>query len=407
MPFGLGGVTAGAAKVFYGFLGFDCVAATGEEALNPKRNVPLAIVLSLVLIFCAFFGVSTVLTMMLPYYLQDPLAPIPHAFEVIGWGKARWVITVGAIISLYTSLLGTLFPLPRVLYAMASDGLLFGALKQINKRTQTPLLATIVAGVMTGVMTLLIGLQELMDMMAIGTLLAYTMVASCVLVLHYETDDGTRDLGLPAGTGARQFLRQIANVDRLAEPTRLSSVIVKVAIVLYALFTTVLCSMLTMLQYDGIRVWCLVVAGCSVAVMMTCLLVILRQPKSEVLTSFRVPLVPWMPCLSVFLNLYLMWQLDAATWVRFTVWGVIGKCAVRNRRLRIGRLSDTAYCNVSRAGLCIYFFYGIHHSHVKTSLDEKREQAARVENYAKIIEDKLGASVDTSMEPSAEKTKEG
>lgn len=325
MPYGVGGVTAGAAKVFYGFLGFDCVAATGEEAINPRRNIPLAIVLSLVLILCAFFGVSTVLTMMLPYYLQDPSAPIPHAFEVIGWGHARWVITVGAIISLYTSLLGSLFPLPRVIYAMSSDGLLFSQLKQINVRTKTPLLATLVSGLITGVMTLLIGLQELMDMMAIGTLLAYTMVASCVLVLRYETDEQTRQLGIAKGTGACQFLRQSVNLNQLAQPTRLTSVIVKLAIVLYAVFTAVMCSLLTALQYDVIREWEYVDLGCTAVAMLTCVLVILRQPKSVVVTSFRVPLVPYVPCLSVLLNLYLMWQLDEATWVRFALWGVIGK----------------------------------------------------------------------------------
>lgn len=150
MPYGIAGVMAGAAKCFYGFVGFDCVATTGEEAINPKKNIPLSIVTSLIIIFLSYFGVSTVLTMMVPYYMQNTNAPFLYAFEDIGWVAVKWIVAVGAIFALCTSLLGAMFPLPRVLYAMANDGILFKFLRKIHPYTKTPLIATIISGILAG-----------------------------------------------------------------------------------------------------------------------------------------------------------------------------------------------------------------------------------------------------------------
>lgn len=100
MPFGISGVITGAATCFYGFIGFDCVATTGEEAKNPQRSIPIAIIASLTVVFLAYFGVSTILTTVLPYYEQNADAPFPHMFDHIGWKWARYVVTAGAICGL-------------------------------------------------------------------------------------------------------------------------------------------------------------------------------------------------------------------------------------------------------------------------------------------------------------------
>lgn len=73
------------------------MATAGEEAKNAKKSIPIAIVASLTVVFLAYFGVSVVLTTVLPYYSQDPSAPIPHMFDSIGWHWAKWLVTFGAI----------------------------------------------------------------------------------------------------------------------------------------------------------------------------------------------------------------------------------------------------------------------------------------------------------------------
>ncbi|XP_055625516.1 cationic amino acid transporter 3-like isoform X2 [Toxorhynchites rutilus septentrionalis] len=232
LPYGIAGVMAGAAKCFYGYVGFDCIATTGEEARNPARNIPLAIIFSLGIIFLSYFGVATVLTMALPYYLQDPVAPFPNLFDWLGWQEIKWIVSIGAIFSLCTNSLGAMFPLPRILYAMSSDGLLFKKLKNVNPTTRTPILATVISGVVSGTMALLFDLHQLIDMMSIGTLLAYTIVAVSVLVLRYSEDTNFRVESTIQDKSL--IMKQLFNLNIAKIPTVLSSKIVKISLVLYS-----------------------------------------------------------------------------------------------------------------------------------------------------------------------------
>ncbi|XP_072387509.1 cationic amino acid transporter 2-like isoform X2 [Diabrotica undecimpunctata] len=320
-PFGLEGTIAGAATCFYGFIGFDCIATTGEEVRNPRKAIPIAIIVSLGIVFLAYFGISTVLTLMVPYYLQDTRASIPYAFEQIGWGWAKWVVAVGGTCGLLASLFGAMFPLPRIIYAMASDGLVFRFLGKVNPRFQTPVIGTILAGLLTGLMGALFDLEQLVNMMSIGTLMAYTVVAASVLLLRYSDSDQLT----PERTNTH-YIAQFLNCGRHSEPTKKSQNIVTFNILLYCV-TCILIGLSAIYLKDPIsegQTWAIALASTAIGVACILIMSIATQPVSRQELSFKVPMVPLVPALSILVNIYLMLNLDTETWIRFAVWMAVG-----------------------------------------------------------------------------------
>ncbi|EDV23850.1 uncharacterized protein TRIADDRAFT_11420, partial [Trichoplax adhaerens] len=175
-PYGTHGVTTGAASCFYAYIGFDIIATTGEEAKNPRKSIPIAIVTSLIILFLCYFTVSMVMTLMVPYYDLSKAASLQQVFVDRGVPGVKYFIIIGAIAGLTASLMGSLFPMPRIIYAMAIDCLIFKVFAKVYKRTQMPVLATMSAGFLTGILACIFTEEDLIQMMSIGTLLAYTLV---------------------------------------------------------------------------------------------------------------------------------------------------------------------------------------------------------------------------------------
>uniref|UniRef100_A0A8C1JZL5 Cationic amino acid transporter C-terminal domain-containing protein n=1 Tax=Cyprinus carpio TaxID=7962 RepID=A0A8C1JZL5_CYPCA len=360
-PFGVSGILTGAATCFYAFVGFDCIATTSEEAKNPMRSIPISIVASLLICFFAYFGVSAALTLMMPYYKLDVQSPLPEAFKYVHWDPARYIVAVGSLCALSTSLLGTMFPMPRVIYAMAEDGLLFRSLSRMHKKTKTPVLATIVSGIVAALMAFLFDLAALVDLMSIGTLLAYTLVAVCVLILRYqpgsigssganekpmelqrlEAKAGMADVD--SGDEYSQELETIPLKERFSVrmlvqpisdvPTKISGIIVYSATGTISVLFTLLCVVLAVYgeQVGMGSPLCITLVVLLSVLSSVCIIIIWRQPQSKEVLTFKRQIF-----ICIFVNIYLMMQLDGPTWVRFAVWMAIG--------------------------FIIYFAYGIKHS---------------------------------------------
>lgn len=169
LPYGIIGVIKGAGMCFFAFVGFDVIATAGEEAKDPKRSIPFAICTSLIVIFISYFGISTALTLMVPYFEQDTVAPLPTAFHQIGWIIPQYIVTFGAIFGMFSSLFGAMFPLPRIIYALADDGLIFEVFSRIHPKFRTPFYGTLIAGLLTGLLSMLFNLNQLVSMLSIGT----------------------------------------------------------------------------------------------------------------------------------------------------------------------------------------------------------------------------------------------
>ncbi|NXQ97568.1 CTR3 protein, partial [Sagittarius serpentarius] len=347
VPFGLEGILTGAATCFYAFVGFDCIATTGEEARNPQRSIPIGIIVSLLICFVAYFGVSAALTLMVPYFLLNKESSLPEAFKAVGWEPARYAVAVGSLCALSTSLLGSMFPMPRVIYAMAEDGLLFKFLSSINSRTKTPLSATITSGVLAAVMAFLLDLKDLVDLMSIGTLLAYSLVAVCVLILRYQSgqlnspktmemlelngNEEERVIMNPTVTAASTQQKETLSLVTLFNPpadtpTTLSGRIVYVCVSVIATLITVICMVLTLkvtALKDANVGWIMALVLLLVALLIPTIIV-WRQPQSNARLNFKVPFLPLLPIFSIFINILLMVQLSAGTWMRFAVWMAMG-----------------------------------------------------------------------------------
>ena len=194
------GMLAGAAIVFFAYIGFDSVSTHAEEAKNPSRDVPIGIIVSLVLCTVLYIAVAAVLTGMVKYSDINIDAPVSDAFRQAGLPWAELLISIGAIAGITSVLLVMMLSQPRIFLAMARDGLLpvkfFGA---VHPRFRTPWKATILTGASVAIMAALLPLRILAELVNIGTLLAFVIVCAAVLIMRKTHPDTPRPFRAPGG----------------------------------------------------------------------------------------------------------------------------------------------------------------------------------------------------------------
>ncbi|MBI2827712.1 MAG: amino acid permease [Acidobacteria bacterium] len=205
MPYAWSGVMTGAAVVFFAYIGFDAVSTTAEEAKNPRRDLPIGIIASLVICTILYVAVAAVLTGIVPVveFRQDAQflnAPVAYALSVINQDWAAGLVSAGAVAGITSVLLVMLMSQPRIFFSMSRDGLLPRGVSKVHPRFQTPYITTIITCLIVALTAGLVPIQVVGEMTSIGTLFAFVVVSMAVIVLRIARPDAHRPFRVPGGS---------------------------------------------------------------------------------------------------------------------------------------------------------------------------------------------------------------
>jgi APA family basic amino acid/polyamine antiporter len=203
-PYGVQGIAAAAAVVFFAYIGFDAVSTTAEEAKNPQRDMPIGIIASLIICTALYLAVSGILTGIIPVvqYKTDAQflnAPVGYALAVIGQDWAAGLVSAGAVAGITSVLLVMLMSQPRIFFAMSRDQLLPPGVSKVHPKFRTPYITTIITGVIVSIVAGFTPIQVLGEMTSIGTLFAFVVVCFAVLILRARRPDHPRPFKVPFG----------------------------------------------------------------------------------------------------------------------------------------------------------------------------------------------------------------
>jgi APA family basic amino acid/polyamine antiporter len=198
-PFGIAGIGVAASSIFFSFIGLDAVSTAGEEVHNPRRNLPLAILFATVIVTTFYVLVSVAALGAQPYQdFEGQEAGLAAILRIIT-GSNVWsaILAAGAVISIFSVTLVTLYGQTRILFAMGRDGMIPEVFHRVDPRTLAPVRNTIIVGIFVGVLAGFVPLGILLDLTSMGTLVAFTVVSIGVIILRRTQPDLPRGFRVP------------------------------------------------------------------------------------------------------------------------------------------------------------------------------------------------------------------
>lgn len=290
-PFGARGIFQASAVLFFAYIGFDAVSTMAEETKNPGRDIPIGLVASIVIVTLAYCLLAMTLCLMQPYKDIDVDAPFSVAFEAAGWGWAKYIVAAGALKGMTTVLLVSAVGQARYLTHIARTHMMPPWLAIVNEKTGTPLNATVVMLAATAVIAFFTSLGILSNLLSISTLFIFMLVAIGLLVRRY-------------------YVRGVTTI-----ANRIKFIVFLALILGSSIGTAIYWASST----DGwigytitLPIWLLSTFGLWLFVPQA------REPK-----VWGVPLVPWLPSLSIAVNIFLLGSIDKASFQRFGLWTLV------------------------------------------------------------------------------------
>ena len=199
-PFGVGGMATAAGTIFFSFIGLDAVSTAGDEVKDPQRTMPRALLsaLFIVITFYVLVAVAAVGAQPWQQFEGQSEAGLAQILQIIT-GTPVWatILALGAVISIFSVTLVTLYGQTRILFAMGRDGMLPRMFARVSPRTQTPVQNTIIVAIVVAILAALVPLDYLIDVVSIGTLTAFVVVSLGVLILRYREPDLPRGFKVP------------------------------------------------------------------------------------------------------------------------------------------------------------------------------------------------------------------
>ncbi|HVZ74753.1 MAG TPA: amino acid permease [Polyangia bacterium] len=196
-PHGFRGVWSGASLAFFSYIGFDAVSTLGEETRTPQRDLPRGMLWSLGICTVLYVAVSVVMTGLVPSSALATGDPLAHALRVAGLDRAATLMSLGAVVAVTAVLLVFQMGQPRILYAMARDGLLPPAFARVHGRFRTPALGTKLTGLFVGLAPTFLTQDQALELTNIGTLFAFLLVALGVIALRIREPERARPFRCP------------------------------------------------------------------------------------------------------------------------------------------------------------------------------------------------------------------